>query len=93
MQRRRFKQTLSFPDPLSQEAERLRAEADKLPPGETRDLLLRKARQADTATHVYTVAGTATTGGSGTIYINRAINTGFSFTYNGVSTLTVQEIP
>jgi len=30
----------------------LRAEADKLPPGETRDLLLRKARQADTATHV-----------------------------------------
>jgi len=44
--------TLSFPDPLSQEAERLRAEADKLPPGETRDLLLRKARQADTATHV-----------------------------------------
>jgi hypothetical protein len=40
---------LSFPDPL---AERLRAEADKLPPGETRDLLLRKARQADTAAHV-----------------------------------------
>jgi hypothetical protein len=52
MQRRRFKQTLTFPDPLSQEAERLRAEADKLPPGETRDSLLRKARQADTATHV-----------------------------------------
>jgi hypothetical protein len=50
MQRRRFKQTLSFPDPL--EAERLRAEADELPPGETRDLLLRKARQADTAAHV-----------------------------------------
>ena len=52
MQRRRFKHILSFPERLDQEAERLRAEAEKLPQGTERDELLRKARQAETASHV-----------------------------------------
>jgi hypothetical protein len=37
---------------LIEEARRARAEADQLPPGEERDGLLRKARQADTAAHI-----------------------------------------
>ena len=52
MQRRRFRNVLSFPDRLAQEAERLRAEAEKLPQGAERDILERKARQADTAAHI-----------------------------------------
>lgn len=52
MQRRRFKHTLSFPDRLAQEAERLREEAEKLPHGGERETLLRRARQADTALHM-----------------------------------------
>jgi hypothetical protein len=43
---------MSFPDDLSQEAERLRAEAEKLPPGTERHDLERKARQAETAAHI-----------------------------------------
>jgi hypothetical protein len=44
---------LSLPDRLDQEIERLRAEAEKLPPGNhEREVLLRKARQAETALHV-----------------------------------------
>jgi len=54
MQRRRFKNILSFPDRLDQEIERLRAEAEKLPPGNhEREMLLRKARQAETALRVH----------------------------------------
>ena len=49
MQRRRFKNTLTFPDRLTKEAERLRQEAETKPPGQEREELLRKARQADTA--------------------------------------------
>ena len=37
MQRRRFKHILSFPDRLAEEAERLRADAEKLPHGHERD--------------------------------------------------------
>ena len=49
MQRRRFKNILSFPDRLDQEIERLRAEAEKLPPdNREREMILRKARQAET---------------------------------------------
>jgi hypothetical protein len=47
MQRRRFQHTLSFPDRLTYEAERLREEAEKLPHGPEREALLRKARQAE----------------------------------------------
>ena len=52
MQRRRFKDVVSFPDDLSEQAERLRAEAEKLPPGTERHGLERKARQAETAAHI-----------------------------------------
>ena len=53
MQRRRFKDVLTIPDRLIQEAERLRAEAKKkLPPGIERHELEREARQADTAAHL-----------------------------------------
>ncbi|MHC2536957.1 hypothetical protein [Bradyrhizobium diazoefficiens] len=52
MQRRRFKNILSFPDRLDQEAARLRAEAEKLPHGHERELLMRKVRQVETAMHV-----------------------------------------
>ena len=50
--RRRFKQLLSLNERLEQEAARLRAEAEKFPPGPEREKYLRKARQAETATHV-----------------------------------------
>jgi hypothetical protein len=47
VQRRRFKQTQSLEERLSEEAKRLRAEAKLLPPGAERDALIRKARQAE----------------------------------------------
>jgi hypothetical protein len=52
MQRRRFKHILSFPDRLTQKAERWRAEAEKLPPGIERLELERKAQRAETAAHM-----------------------------------------
>ena len=52
MQRRRFKNTLTFPDRLAKEAERFRQEAETKPPGQERDDLLRKARQAETAADI-----------------------------------------
>jgi hypothetical protein len=51
-QRRRFWQLFSLTKRLDDEAARLRAQADKLPHGPKRDELIRKARQAETATHV-----------------------------------------
>jgi hypothetical protein len=52
LKRRRFKQSLSLKDRLSLFAKDARARADELPPGPAKDDLLRKARQADTATHL-----------------------------------------
>jgi hypothetical protein len=52
MQRRRFENTLTFPDRLTKEAERLRQEAETKPPGPEQADLLRKARQAETAAHI-----------------------------------------
>jgi hypothetical protein len=52
MQRRRFKNTLTFPDRLAKEAERFRQEAQTKPPGQERDDLLRKARQAEIAARI-----------------------------------------
>ncbi len=52
MQRRRFKQTQSLEDRLSEEAKRLRAEAKLLPPGAVRDALIRKALQAESGSHM-----------------------------------------
>ena len=52
MQRRRFKQTVSLEERLAQEAKRLRDEARLLPPGAEREALLRRARQAETGSHM-----------------------------------------
>jgi hypothetical protein len=52
MQRRHFEDTLTFPDRLAKEAKRFREEAETKPPGPERDMLIRKARQADTAAHI-----------------------------------------
>jgi len=52
MQRRRFKHILSFPDRLAEEAERLRAEAEKLPHGQSGICALEKPGQTETAAHV-----------------------------------------
>jgi hypothetical protein len=52
MQRRRFKQTLTFPDRLKIFAEDLKAKASELRPGPERDTLLKKARQAEIASHI-----------------------------------------
>ncbi|MCG2627523.1 hypothetical protein L6654_12880 [Bradyrhizobium sp. WYCCWR 13023] len=50
--RRRFKQTRSLEERLTQEAERLREEAKSLPPGPQREYALRKARHAETGVHM-----------------------------------------
>ena len=52
MQRRPFKQLLTFPDRLEQEAEALKEQASSLPAGIERDMILRKARQMETASHI-----------------------------------------
>jgi hypothetical protein len=52
MQRRRFKNVLSFPDRLANEADRLRKAAEALAPGPERDELIKKARQADITAHM-----------------------------------------
>jgi hypothetical protein len=49
MQRRRFKNPLTFPDRLAKVAEQFRQEAESKPPGQERDDLLRKALQAEGA--------------------------------------------
>jgi hypothetical protein len=51
-QRRRFKLTSSLEERLAEEAKRLREEAKLLPPGAERETLLRKARQAETGSHM-----------------------------------------
>ncbi len=50
--RRRFKQQLTLQDRLTAWAKEVRGEAEKLPPGPEKDALLKKARQADVASHV-----------------------------------------
>jgi hypothetical protein len=52
MQRRRFKNTLTFPDQLKNFAEELKAKAAALRPGPERDALLKRARQAETASRI-----------------------------------------
>lgn len=51
-QRRRFKQTETFEDRLAAEAERFRQAAAEAQPGMARELLLKRARQAETAAHM-----------------------------------------
>lgn len=52
MLRRRFKQTTSLKDRLATFAEQLKAEARKLRPGPQQDALLKRARLADTTSHL-----------------------------------------
>jgi hypothetical protein len=52
MQRRRFKQTQSLEARLAEEAKRLREKAKSFPPGPLREDMLRKARQAETGSHL-----------------------------------------
>lgn len=51
-ERRRFKQTSTLEVRLAEEAIRLRDKAKLLPPGAAREELLRKARQAETGSHM-----------------------------------------
>jgi hypothetical protein len=50
--RRRFKHTRTFQERLAEEADRFKEAAEKLPPGTARELLLRRARQAETASRI-----------------------------------------
>jgi hypothetical protein len=52
MERRRIKHTMSFDERLVDRAKRLRDQAKTLSPGIERDELIRKARQAETASRV-----------------------------------------
>jgi hypothetical protein len=51
-ERRRFTQTTSVEERLAKEATQLRKQARGTPPGVERDLLVRKARRAETALHL-----------------------------------------
>ena len=50
--RRRFKQSDSLEERLTEEAKRLREAAKLLPPSAVREQVLRKARQAETGSHM-----------------------------------------
>ena len=52
MQRRRFKQTTSLSDRLKIFADELKAKASTLRPGPEQDAMLKRARLADTASHI-----------------------------------------
>jgi hypothetical protein len=50
--RRRFKHELPLQDRLSAWAKEVRERANQLRPGHERDMVLKKAEQADTASHL-----------------------------------------
>lgn len=52
MERRPFKQIANLEDRLADVAKRLREEAKLLPHGAVRDDMIRKARQAETGSHI-----------------------------------------
>lgn len=52
MQERRFEQIQSLEQRLAEEAKRLREEAKLLRPGVARDEVIRRARQAETGSHI-----------------------------------------
>ena len=52
MQRRQFKQTTPLKERLTEQAKRLRKEAQGIPPGIEREKLIRRARQAETGAHM-----------------------------------------
>ena len=51
-ERRRFTQTTSLEESLAKEATQLRKQAQGTPPGIERDLLVRKARRAESASRM-----------------------------------------
>ncbi|MET4117139.1 hypothetical protein ABIB90_003664 [Bradyrhizobium sp. JR4.1] len=51
-ERRKVKQTSSLEERLAEEARRLREEAELLPHGPLREAALRRARQAETGSHM-----------------------------------------
>ncbi|MBS0530975.1 MAG: hypothetical protein JSS22_16515 [Proteobacteria bacterium] len=51
-ERRRVKQLTSLEDRLSAWAGKVREQADAMKPGPAKDALLKKARQADVASHI-----------------------------------------
>jgi hypothetical protein len=52
MERRRFKHEASIEERLAKHARRLREQARALAPGKERDGLIRRARQAEIASHI-----------------------------------------
>jgi hypothetical protein len=52
MQKRPFRKVASFEERLAAETQRLKTQAKASPPGTQREGLLRKARQAETASHI-----------------------------------------
>ncbi|MET4071391.1 hypothetical protein ABID58_006203 [Bradyrhizobium sp. S3.2.6] len=50
--RRRFAQTTSLEERLAEQARRLREEAELLPHGPVREAAIRRARQAETGSHM-----------------------------------------
>jgi hypothetical protein len=52
MQRCRFNQSESLEQRLTKEALELRTQAELLPPSPAREVMLRKARQAETGSHM-----------------------------------------
>jgi hypothetical protein len=53
MQRRRFEQKEPLEKRLAEEAQRLRDQAKGTPPGIERERLVRRARQAETGSHMH----------------------------------------
>ena len=51
-QRRRIKHETSFEERLAEQARSLREQAKTMPPGIEREGLIRRARQAETASHM-----------------------------------------
>ena len=51
-QRRRYNQKVTLKDRLQLWAEKVRRDAEQLPRGPAREVLLKKARQADTRAHL-----------------------------------------
>ena len=52
MERRRIKHETSFEERLAEQARSLREQAKTMPPGIEREGLIRRARQAETASHM-----------------------------------------
>jgi hypothetical protein len=50
--RRRIRHEKTFEERLAEEAHRFREAAEALPPGTAQELLLRRARQAESAVHL-----------------------------------------